>query len=175
MGSVLHSVLPATSTCSWVDHQVSGLRPRTNRAIHTRFRCASASSALSSHGIVSRWFILQKARRHHPLTWALTICRHTVSGSLSLPAGVLFSFRSRYWFTIGLSREYLALEMVVPDSRRISRVLRYSGYIQERTKFRTTGLLPSVTDLSRSLLLSFLCNSVSHVLQPQEASLLVWA
>ena len=39
----------------------------------------------------------------------------------------------------------------------------------------TTGLLPSLADLSRSLHLLFLCNSILSVLQPQEASLLVWA
>ena len=41
--------------------------------------------------------------------------------------------------------------MVLPDSDGISRVPPYSGYIQERTKFRLLGLLPSTTDLSRSL------------------------
>ncbi len=41
--------------------------------------------------------------------------------------------------------------MVLPDSDGISRVPPYSGYIQERTKFRLRGLLPSTTDLSRSL------------------------
>ncbi len=41
--------------------------------------------------------------------------------------------------------------MVLPDSDGISRVPPYSGYIQERTKFRLRGCLPSTTDLSRSL------------------------
>ena len=60
--------------------------------------------------------------------------------------------------------------MVLPDSDGISRVPPYSGYIQERTKFRLR-VVTLTTDLSRSLRLprSF-CNS----LQPQEASLLVW-
>ncbi len=40
--------------------------------------------------------------------------------------------------------------MVLPDSDGISRVPPYSGYIQ-RDEVSTTGLLPSTTDLSRSL------------------------
>ena len=40
--------------------------------------------------------------------------------------------------------------MVLPDSDGISRVPPYSGYIQEN-EVSTTGLLPSTTDLSRSL------------------------
>src|SRR5699024_553875 len=32
---------------------------------------------------------------------ASTTCRHTVSGTISPPSGVLFTFPSRYWFTIG--------------------------------------------------------------------------
>jgi hypothetical protein len=30
-----------------------------------------------------------------------TDCKHTVSGSFNSPSGVLFTFPSRYWFTIG--------------------------------------------------------------------------
>ena len=41
--------------------------------------------------------------------------------------------------------------MVLPDSGGISRVPPYSGYIQERTKFRLRGCYPLRTDLSRSL------------------------
>ena len=40
---------------------------------------------------------------------ALTACRHTVSGLFHSPSGVLFTFPSRYLFTIG-RQEYLALE-----------------------------------------------------------------
>jgi hypothetical protein len=38
----------------------------------------------------------------------LTVCRHTVSDLFHSPPGVLFTFPSRYLFTIG-RREYLAL------------------------------------------------------------------
>ena len=43
-----------------------------------------------------------------------TACRHTVSGSISLPsAGVLFTFPSRYLSTIG-HQKYLALDSGLP-------------------------------------------------------------
>jgi hypothetical protein len=60
-------------------------------------------SALTLPRTITRRLIKQKAR-HSP--WVapetLTACKHTVSGSFSLPVtGVLFTFPSRYWFTIG--------------------------------------------------------------------------
>src|ERR1043166_5773950 len=72
------------------------------------FRLAFATATphgLTSPHNVTRRLILQKARgpftppqgRHAP-----TACRHTVSGTISRPlTGVLFTFPSRYWFTIG--------------------------------------------------------------------------
>jgi hypothetical protein len=50
------------------------------------FASAPAVSALTLLLKVTRWLILQEAR-HHPASQheALTACRHTVSGSISLP------------------------------------------------------------------------------------------
>ena len=59
------------------------------------------SSAHSSKGTPSR------------LLTALTACRRTVSGSFHPPSGVLFTFPSRYSFTIG-RQEYLALDSGLP-------------------------------------------------------------
>jgi hypothetical protein len=65
--------------------------------------------------------------------------------------------------------------MVLPDSDGVSRVPPYSGYTPEETTFRLQGCyLVSQTFPVASPTL-FLCNSVWSVLQPQEASLLVWA
>ena len=36
--------------------------------------------------ILTRWLIMQKARHHRTYSPALTACRHTVSGSISLPS-----------------------------------------------------------------------------------------
>ena len=70
------------------------------------FRLAFATA--TPHGLtlphtVTRRLILQKARHHPTLNGkALTACRHTVSGTISRPlTGALFTFPSRYLFTIG--------------------------------------------------------------------------
>ena len=59
--------LTAPSTCSWVGHMVSGLRhdtiPPYSDSVSLRLRLFN----LTSHHIVTRRFILQKARSH-PLT-----------------------------------------------------------------------------------------------------------
>ena len=91
--------ITSPSPWTWVDHPVSGLRRCTNRPIQTRFRCGSASR-LTSHTTATRRFILQKARRH-----AITALRLFVGTRFQVlfhsPPGVLFTFPSRYWFTIG--------------------------------------------------------------------------
>ena len=60
-------------------------------------------TGLTLPGRVTRRLIMQKARRHF-IDEAPTACRRMVSGSLfTLLFGVLFTFPSQYWFTIGLS------------------------------------------------------------------------
>ena len=84
-----------TSPWPWVAHPVSGLLPATLRPIQTRFRFGSGclclnlatesnSSAHSPRGTPSA---LPTAKAHS----ALTACRHTVSGSISLPSPGCFS------------------------------------------------------------------------------------
>ena len=57
----------AASTCSWIDHLVSGLIQRTIRPIKTRFPYGSAFFHLALHVRLTRRSILQDVR-HHPLT-----------------------------------------------------------------------------------------------------------
>ena len=59
--------LTAPSTCSWVGHMVSGLRHDTNSPYSDSVSLRLRLFNLTSHHIVTRRFILQKAR-HHPLT-----------------------------------------------------------------------------------------------------------
>lgn len=47
---------------------------------------------------------------------ALAVCNRLVSGTLHLPLGVLFSFRSRYYCAIGLG-SYLGFEVNAPGLR----------------------------------------------------------
>jgi hypothetical protein len=77
------------STWPWIAHPVSGLLPATQRPIQTRFRFGSGclclnlatesnSSAHSPRGTPSPGIL-------YSMHQALTACRHTVSGSISLP------------------------------------------------------------------------------------------
>ena len=56
-----------TSPWTWVDHLVSGLRPHTHSPYSDSLSLRLRLFNLTLHGIVTRRFILQKAR-HHPLT-----------------------------------------------------------------------------------------------------------
>ena len=86
----------------------------------------------------------------------LTACKRTVSGSFHPPSGVLFTFPSRYWFTIG-HQKYLALECGHPRFPRnftCSAVLRCH---RESAHFRLLGchhLWPTVPGRSSSSLIA---------------------
>ena len=64
---------------------------------------------LTLHLKLTRWIVLQKARRHPAKGGAPTPCRHTVSGSISLPSRgsfhlsitVLVHYRSHIMFSLG--------------------------------------------------------------------------
>ena len=81
--------LTLASACPWIDHSASGLPPATLRPIQTRFRSGSPSRvnlatngnspAHSSKGTPSR---LPTEVDND----ALTACKPTVSGSISLPS-----------------------------------------------------------------------------------------
>ncbi len=63
------------------------------------------SYPLTSLHTVTRRLILQKAR-HHPTMWALTACRSTVSGSLSLPFRGTFHLSLTVLCAIGSCRVF---------------------------------------------------------------------
>ena len=75
----------APSTWTWIGHPVSGLLILTLRPIKTWFPFGSApSECLTSLALVTRRTVLQKVR--HQAQSPLTVCKHKVSGSLSLPS-----------------------------------------------------------------------------------------
>src|SRR3954463_6702597 len=94
---------------------------------------------------LTRRLILQKAR-HHPThkARALTACKRTVSGTLSLPS------RGTFHHSLTVLIRYRSLESiqayrVVPaDSQQIPRARCYSGkHSTGAAKFSSTGLSPS--------------------------------
>ncbi len=75
------------SSCSWVDHPVSGLRHVTFALFRLAFASAPELYSLTLHVNVTRRPVLQKVRHHTALLRsALSACKHTVSGSFSLPS-----------------------------------------------------------------------------------------
>ena len=113
------------------------------------FAPAPAVTALTSLQKLTRWLILQKAR-HHPTTFrlrygryqALTDCKHTVSGTISLPIRgtfhlsltVLVHYRSSEVFSLGKwsSRIHAGLH--------VSRVTQVPG--RNRVRFRVRDFHP---------------------------------
>ena len=143
----------AASACSWIGHQVSGLRHATFRPIQTRFRFGSVSLTLN--------LATQRnspARSTKSTTscacGTLSACKHSVSGSFSLPSRGSFHLSLTVLFAIG--------HMVVFSLWRWSSFLPSGFLVSRRTpdsfRLRTispTGLLPRFAELSNSLRLSF--------------------
>ena len=91
------------SSCPWVDHVVSGLPHTTNRPIQTRFRSDSVPEALSLA-------VYGNSPVHYPRgtqsagACAIGLLQLVSAGFqvlLTPLEGVLFTFQSPYWFTIG--------------------------------------------------------------------------
>ena len=76
-----------TSSCSWVDHLASGLRPVTGRPIRTRFRYGSAPEGLNLATKRNSPAHTAKGTRSPVPGCGLPLhCRRTVSRSISLPS-----------------------------------------------------------------------------------------
>ena len=114
----------------------------------------------------------KSTRSHLPKRCAPSACKHTVSGSLSLP--------SRGAFHLSLTVLYSIGHMVVFSLRRWSSVLP-SGFLVSRCTLDTlrlysiscTGLLPSSVHLSKCVLLS--SSVLNRVLTPHILLYAVWA
>ena len=91
----------AASTCSWIGHPVSGLRRDTIRSLQTRFRFGSETLSLNLASHRNSPARSTKSTTSHACG-AMSACKHTVSGSFSLPSRgsfhlsltVLFRYRS---------------------------------------------------------------------------------
>ena len=75
----------AASSCTWIDHPVSGLCYATFALFTLGFPSAPDLQSLTSPHNITRRTVLQKVR-DHTFHSAFAVCRHRVSGSLSLPS-----------------------------------------------------------------------------------------
>ena len=132
----------ATSTCSWIGHPVSGLLHATKRAVHTRFLCGSTPLVLnlatynnspdhSTKGTTSHFNVL----------CVLVNTRFQVL--FHSPPGVLFTFPSQYFSTIG--------HRVVFRLRGWSPCILCGFHVSAGTPDPATLTLISLTRLSLSL------------------------
>ena len=76
---------------------------------------------------LTRRLILQKARHHPTKGRALTACRHTVSGTLSLPSRGTFHHSLTVLIRYRSSGSIQAYRVVPADSQQIPRARCYSG------------------------------------------------
>ena len=93
--------------------------------LKTRFRCGSLKS-LTSPRIVTRWLILQKARRH-TVKGAPTARGRAVSGAVSLPSRGAFHLSLTVLVRYRSRESVQPWRVVPPASRGVSRAPRYSG------------------------------------------------
>ena len=105
----------APSTCSWLDHPVSGLIRRTERPVQTRFRCAYTYRLKLARQTKSLTHYTKGTRS--PLR-APTVCRHPVSGTVSLPSSGCFSPFPHGTCSLSVAEEYLGLEGGPPTFRQ---------------------------------------------------------
>ena len=144
----------AASTCSWIGHQVSGLRHATIRTLSTRSRFGSVTLSLNLATHRNSPARSTKSTTSHSCG-ALSACKHTVSGSFSLP--------SRGSFHLSLTVLYSIGHMVVFSLTRWSSLIPTGFLVSRRTldtpssrTISSTGLLPSFAVLSSTVRLSFL-------------------
>ena len=90
----------SASTCSWLGHQVSGLRQYTTRPLQTRFRFGSAPLTLNLAYHRNSPARSTKSTTSHAYG-ALSACKLTVSGSFSLPSRGSFHLSLTVLFAIG--------------------------------------------------------------------------
>ena len=134
--------LTPASACPWVAHPASRPRRATHVAVlKTRFRCGSLKS-LTSPRIVTRWLILQKARRH-TVKGAPTARGRAVSGAVSLPSRGAFHLSLTVLVRYRSQESVQPWRVVPPASDRVSRARPYSGYSSAVRMVSRTGLSPA--------------------------------
>ena len=91
---------------------------------------------------LTRRLILQKARCH-PNKEAPTVCKQTVSGTISLPSRGTFHHSLTVLVRYRSPGSIQPYQVVLADSRQITGVRRYSGTPKRGLQLSSTGLSPS--------------------------------
>ena len=135
------------STCSWLGHSVSGLRHDTLHPFQIRFRFGSVSLTLNLATQRNSPARSTKSTTSRACG-ALSACKHTVSGSISLPSRGAFHLSLTVLFAIGhmVVFSLLGWSPFLPSGFLVSR--RTPDYARS-FKISFTGISPSLSYLSR--------------------------
>ncbi len=159
----------------WLDHPASGLIHATIAHFGLAFASAPSQRLLTLPRKLTRRLIMQKARRRTGLLHgASTVCRHAVSGSISLRLKRFFSPFPHGTCALSVTGSYLALEGGPSGFTR-----DFSCPVLLRYRIGSAPL--SIQDfhllrlpLSRNIPLA-LPNPMSPALQPRKVNFPVWA
>ena len=161
--------LTRASTWPWIDHSASGLDHATHNAL---FRLAFATT--TPHGLISRRNTNSQAHSSKGTLSpqkAPTACKHTVSGTISLPSRGTFHHSLTVLIRYRSSGSIQAYQVVLADSHRISRARCYSGNKNhQQLPLSRTGLSPTTVRRSKRLPLtttSTACDGSHTHLLPQ--------
>lgn len=108
VGSVLHVVLPTLHPGQGQIAKVRVYRMLLNALFKLAFAMATHINCLTSQHKITRRLILQQAR-YHPINRALTDCKLTVLGSVSLSFSLFFSPFHHCTRSLSVTDQYLAL------------------------------------------------------------------
>ena len=117
--------LTSASACPWIDHPASRLRLATDRHLKgsLSLRLGSCLNLAANRNSLAHSTKGTPSQRMA----APTACRHTVSGTVSLPSRGAFHLSLTVLVRYRSSESIQPWRVVPPASRRISRVRRYSG------------------------------------------------
>ena len=112
--------LTAASSCPWIGHPVSGLLYATIRPLQTRSPSGSGALHLNLAAYSNSPARSTKSTRSLSLPLLVNIGFQVLFHS---PPGVLFTFPSQYWFTIGHYRVFSLSEWspILPTRFHVSR------------------------------------------------------
>ena len=161
--SPLPTAHPLSFQPKWVRSSTTSYR-RFNLAMGRSLRFGSrpsdsfalfglAFATASPHGLTSPLSTNSQAHSSKgtpsPHKEAPTDCRHTVSGSISLPSRGTFHLSLTVLVRYRSPGSIQPYQVVLADSRQISGVRRYSGTHTTGRALSPTGLSPSTAPLSR--------------------------
>ena len=119
----------------------------TNALFRLAFATAPPHGLTSPHATNSQAHSSKGTPSPHPKGSAPTVCRRTVSGTISLPSRGTFHHSLTVLIRYRSPGSIQPYQVVLADSRQITGVRRYSGHTTGDLELSPTGLSPSTVRL----------------------------